>query len=1150
MSLLTVDLNDKYRPEAGRLYLNGTQALVRLLLVQSWRDRARGLNTGGFVSGYRGSPLGSFDRELWRARRSLDEANVKFWPAVNEDLAATAVWGTQMTGEHGAANVQGAYAMWYGKGAGLDRSGDAIRHAAASGSSPHGGVLAVVGDDHAQKSSTHPYFSEPTFADLLIPVLYPADIAEVLEFGVLGWGLSRFSGAWVGLKTLGESLDCSASIEDRSVGLQIRTPTEAVPPPGAVHFRWPDPWRDAEIRWINHRLPAIHAFARANSIDRVALASSRPRLGIVTAGKSYLDVLQALRDMGLTVQQAAEHGIAIYKVGMTWPLELEGLRRFARELPEILVVEEKRPIIEDQLRASLYDLPQRPVITGKKDAEGRWQFPWIGELSADHVVRVLARKLGIAQLPAKTNERLAALAESERALAEGRPIVARPPYFCSGCPHNTSTKIPEGSLGIAGVGCHYMAADMDRQTTTFSHMGGEGATWIGEAPFSKTRHMFVNLGEGTYFHSGSLAVRACIAAGVNITYKILYNDAVAMTGGQPVDGPISVEQVARQLYAEGIRGIRIVAEQPERFSDAAALPPDTVVLPRTELDAVQRALREVPGVTALIYDQTCAAEKRRRRKRKELEDPARRAFINAAVCEGCGDCSKTSNCLSVVPLETELGRKRQIDQSSCNKDFSCVEGFCPSFVTVVGGKLRKAPLAATTTMAAVPDPGLPAIEGCYEIFITGVGGTGVVTIGALLGMAAHLEGKACSVLDQLGMAQKGGAVVTHVRLARHSADIDATRVRTAGAHLLLGLDLAVALQPAAFSRIAANRTHVILNTHETITGAFTRSPDLRQPTQEMLAAVVKRVGADRVESLDATRLATALIGDSIATSVFALGFAFQKGLIPLSRESLVQAIRLNAVAVEANIQTFEWGRRAAFNRGAVEALTASGTSVDSSLPATIEDLVAHRARFLESYQDQAYAQRYRAFMQNVIAQEAQHFSGRTGFSRAVAESLFKLMSYKDEYEVARLYTDGTFMQTLREQFEGDFELEFHMAPPALAGRRQSEGNPRKRKFGGWMFTLMRGLAGLRRLRGTPFDVFGYTSERRMERRLVDEYRIDIERLLPRMTEHNYDAAVNLAKLPLSMRGFGHVKEAAVRGANERRSELLQAFPDHSNHSSL
>ena len=1132
-TLLAVELDDRYSNQVGRIYLNGTQALVRLLLAQRIRDEAAGLNTGGFVSGYRGSPLGGFDRELWRAKDHLSRQHIHFWPGINEDLAATAVWGSQMNEHHGSeSRYDGVFGMWYGKGAGLDRCGDVMRHAHGAGTSPRGGVLAVVGDDHAQKSSTHPYASEPTFADLLMPVLYPADVGEIIDFGLLGWAMSRATGAWVGLKTLAENLDCSMSIENDMHALRIVQPT-AAPSAGGVHFRWPDPWPAWEARTVGHKLGLIHAFARVNGIDRTVLdAGDGARMGIVATGKAYGDVRQALLDLGIDEQQAVSAGLRILKVGMPWPLDPETVTRFAEGLDQILVVEEKRPLLEGQIKDILYGSSRPPVVTGKLDRSGRPQFSWIGEITPDDVAQALGPHLTGLGVDA-VQARLASLDAKGRALARPRPSVARPPYFCSGCPHNTSTKVPEGSRAIAGVGCHYMAASMDRSTETFSQMGGEGATWIGQAPFTKRSHVFVNLGEGTYFHSGSLAVRACIAAGVNVTYKLLFNDAVAMTGGQPVDGQLTVPMLARQLLAEGVKAVHVVAEEPERFTTGMALPDGVGLHDRKQLDTVQRLLREQVGVTALIYDQTCAAEKRRRRKRKELPDPPRRAFINDRVCEGCGDCSRASNCLSVVPLDTEWGRKRKIDQSSCNKDLSCVDGFCPSFVTVHGGQLRRPKLPSPPP---VPDPVIPTLDRPWNMFVAGVGGTGVVTVGALIGMAAHLEGRSCAVLDQMGMAQKGGAVVTHIRLGPASTAFPSVRVPTACADLLLGCDLVVATTPDAVRRIQHGATRVIANTHETITGEFTRDPDLTQPTSALIEVLEDAAGPSMCDVLDATSMATRLTGDAIGTNLFLLGYAFQNGLVPLSIDALMRAIELNGVAVAVNKSTFAWGRHAVADLAATVRLA----GLERNIPklSALDDEIVARETDLVGYQSAGYARSYGSFVRRVAVAEAKQTPGQTGLAHAVARALYRVMAYKDEYEVARLYSLPSYRASLAATFDGDYRLKLHLAPPLLSKRDPQTGHLRKRAFGPWVFGAFRVISHAKILRGTALDPFGWTAERRMERALINEYRATMEEVVGLLTPANHALAMEIAAVPEAMRGFGHVKEANVERARRELSRLL------------
>ncbi|HEY9344166.1 MAG TPA: indolepyruvate ferredoxin oxidoreductase family protein, partial [Inquilinus sp.] len=947
-ALASVSLEDKYTLDSGRIYLTGIQALVRLPLMQRRRDDAAGLNTACFISGYRGSPLGGYDQALWAARKFLQKQNIEFQPGLNEDLGATAVWGSQQVGLWPGAKHDGVFGIWYGKGPGVDRTGDVLKHANFAGTSKFGGVLALAGDDHACKSSTVPHQSEHAFIAHMMPVLNPTNVQEILDYGLYGWAMSRYSGLWVGFKTIAENVDSSASVHVDPNRVQIVLPEDFAMPAGGLNIRWPDPPLVQEERLMRDKLYAALAFARANRLDHLVYDSGRHRFGIVTTGKSYLDVRQALDDLGIDRALAAELGICIYKVGMPWPLEPTGVRAFAEGLDELIVVEEKRALIENQLKEQLYNwhADKRPVIVGKFDEKRDWILPSTGELTPAQIAVAIGKRLlkyldhpGLA-------ERVRYLEEREGQKKIVKAAVDRVPFFCSGCPHNTSTRVPEGSRAMAGIGCHYMATWMpDRKAETFSQMGGEGAAWIGQAPFTDTKHVFVNLGDGTYFHSGSLAIRAALAAGVNATYKILFNDAVAMTGGQPVDGTLTVPMIAAQLKAEGVQTLVVVTDRPEiygeRGTQSKLLPAGVPVEHRDELDHVQQRLRDTPGVSVMIYDQTCAAEKRRRRKRGLMEDPARRVVINEAVCEGCGDCSKVSNCLSVVPVDTEFGRKRAIDQSSCNKDYSCVNGFCPSFVSVLGGKLRKPKPAAegqADLFPVLPEPQLPSLDQPYGIMITGIGGTGVITIGALLGMASHLEGKGVSVLDQAGLAQKGGAVVSHVRIARMPEEIHAVRIAAGGAQLMLGCDLVVAASGEAQSKIHPGLTRQVVNSHETITGAFTRNPDFVVPGKSMLEAVAKNGGDPKLlDAVDATRLATALLGDSIATNLFMLGYAWQKGLVPVSHEALERAIELNGTAVAMNKAAFLWGRRAAHDLAGVERLATPPQEQGYRLSRTLDE---------------------------------------------------------------------------------------------------------------------------------------------------------------------------------------------------------------------
>ena len=1166
MAVAAVNLDDKYTLDKGRVFLTGTQALVRLPMMQRQRDQAAGLNTGCFISGYRGSPLGALDQQLWRARRFLANNHIHFQAGVNEDLAATAAWGSQQGGLFGDSNYDGVYALWYGKGPGVDRSGDVLRHGNMAGTSPHGGVLLLAGDDHVAKSSTTAHQCEHAFMDAMIPVLSPAGVQEFLDLGLFGWAMSRYSGCWVGFKTIAETVDTSASVHVDPERISIVQPDDFAFPPDGIHIRHPDTPLDQEARLHEYKINAVVAFARANRLNRIVLDSPKRRFGIVTAGKSYLDVRQALEDLGIDEAMAAEIGLSLFKVAMPWPLEKDGIRQFAEGLDEILVVEEKRAVIENQLKEQLYNwrADVRPRVIGKYDEAGAWVLPSTGELTPSRIAQVIAKRIGRFHSSSVIEQRLGFLAAKEKALANHRTPLDRVPYFCSGCPHNSSTVVPDGSRALSGIGCHYMVQWMDRNTETFTQMGGEGASWIGQAPFSKTKHVFVNIGDGTYFHSGIMAIRAAVGAGVNITYKILYNDAVAMTGGQPVDGPLDPAMITRQVYAEGVKRVVIVTDEPDKYPLGAEWAPGVSIHHRDELDRVQKDLRQVEGVSVLVYDQTCAAEKRRRRKRGLFPDPPKRAFINDLVCEGCGDCSVKSNCVSVVPVETELGRKRAIDQSSCNKDFSCVKGFCPSFVTVHGGSLRKRKGSAKggaedaagdeaergagdgagggALWPVLPEPTLPGLDEPYGIVVTGVGGTGVVTIGALIGMAAHLEGKGCSVLDMAGLAQKGGAVVSHVRIAQRPEDIHAVRVSAGGARLLLGCDLVVAAGLETLSKITKGETRAVINGHEVITGDFTRNPDFDFHSQTLVNLIREGAGAEATDFLNATRLATALMGDSIATNLFMTGFAWQKGLIPIGREAIIQAIELNQVAVEANERAFLWGRRAAHDLAAVENAAAPERTPDlRRLSESLEEMVERRAGFLTDYQDAAYADRYRALVERVKAAEAERVPGTSRLSEAVARYYFKLLAYKDEYEVGRLFTSGAFLEKVREQFEGDFKLHFHLAPPLTAERDPDSGQLKKREFGPWMFRAFKLLAKLKGLRGTKLDIFGYSAERRRERALIVAYEALVAELLAGLGRDNHGVAVELASIPEKIRGFGHVKDAHLETAKACEAELLEQF---------
>ena len=1167
-TLIDVSLDDKYTLESGRAYMTGIQALVRLPMMQRLRDQAAGLNTAGYVTGYRGSPLGNVDQEFARAKKFLEPMHVRFQPGLNEDLAATAVWGTQQVNLDPNASYDGVFSIWYGKGPGVDRSGDVLRHANAAGTSKHGGVLVIAGDDHGAKSSTLPHQTEHVFKAVMMPVLAPAGIQDYLDYGLHGFALSRYSGCWVAFKALTDTVESSASVNIDPFAVKPVIPTDVTLPEGGLNLRWPDPPLVQEERLMHHKLYAALAYCRANGLNKTVIDSPQAKLGIITAGKSYLDVRQAMEDLGIDDKLAAEIGIRLYKVGMVWPLEAEGVRKFAEGLDEILVVEEKRQFLEYQLKEELYNWKEdvRPRVIGKFDEKGEWALPhgeWMlpaaSDLTPAMIARVIAARIARFHTSDRIKARLAFFDAKEAALARPRTSIQRVPHYCSGCPHNSSTKVPEGSRAIAGIGCHYMATWLSPESTqTFCQMGGEGVPWVGQAPFTRTPHVFANLGDGTYFHSGILAIRAAVSAGVNITYKILYNDAVAMTGGQPHDGPIDVPTIARQVAAEGVHNIIVVNDGTPRAYGPADLPHGTPVRHRDELDAVQRELREVPGVTAIIYDQTCAAEKRRRRKRGRFPDPAVRAVINDLVCEGCGDCSDKSNCMSVDSVETEFGRKRTIDQSGCNKDFSCVKGFCPSFVTVEGGQLKKgkAVSAGGDAFANLPEPILPTTAAPWGILVTGVGGTGVVTIAALLGMAAHLEGKGVSVLDMAGLAQKGGAVWSHVKIADDPQDIHAARVAAGEANAVVGCDLVVAASDESLAKMRTDHTRVVINSGQTNTSEFVRgfaaqarsgnvvaNPDPQFPGAAMEHQIIDAVGVGNVEFVEASKLATAILGDAIATNLFMLGYAWQRGLVPLSFDALMRAIEINGTAVQPNKDAFQWGRRAAYDPESVAAAARPqhGTPEHHVLSTTVDQVIARRKQQLTDYQDAAYAERYLTLVNRVRAAEDAVAPGVTLLTEAVARGYHKLLAYKDEYEVARLYTDGEFLKRVEEQFEGDYKLVFHLAPPTLSGTNASTGEPRKKRYGPWMLKAMGLLAKFKGLRGSALDPFARSADRKLDRQLIADYEALVEELIAGLQAANHETAVALAALPEQIRGFGHVRERYLKHARKRQATLLERF---------
>src|SRR5712672_1338287 len=1073
-----ISLDQKYTQGSGHIFLTGIQALVRLPLAQIRRDRAAGLNTAGFISGYRGSPLGGYDQQLFAARKHLDQYNIKFQPGVNEDLAATAIWGSQQLNLSPGARHDGVVGIWYGKGPGVDRCGDVFRHGNTAGSAKNGGVLCLAGDDHGAKSSTVPHQSDHAFISALMPYLYPSSIHEMIEMGLLGIAMSRYSGCWVGMKVITETVETTAEIDLTDEMTPFIIPTDFEMPPGGLNLRWPDDRYDQDRRLQDYKGFAAIAFARANKVNRITMDSPNARFGIMASGKSYEDIRQALRELGVTPEVAAKIGLRLYKIGMPWPLEPEGVREFAVGLEEIFIIEERREIVENQVKQELFNWRDdvRPRIVGKMDDHDKRFLTFAAELSVASLASSLTERL----LRLNLNPEIAAMLRAKADWFNGRLAtqmqavapISRTPYFCSGCPHNTSTKVPEGSRAFAGIGCHFMALWMDRNTETYTHMGGEGVPWVGVAPFTDEKHVFANLGDGTYFHSGSLAIRQAVASGANITYKILYNDATAMTGGQHVDGELSPQQITFQLHSEGIRDIYLVSENPDAYP-ASDIAPGTKTAHRDQLDAVMKTLREVKGASAIVFVQTCAAEKRRRRKRGTLEDPQRRAPA------GLGD------------------------------------------------------------IGDLPEPAArPSLERPYNVAVGGVGGTGVLTIGALLGMAAHIEGKASMILDMSGLAQKGGAVLSHVRLSEHTADVTCSRIVTGTADLVLAADEVVAVSKETITLCESSRTHGVINSHVIPTADFILNRDFNFQSPKVNIVLENALTRDS-SFFDFTKPAEILLGDSIATNMMMMGYAYQKGVLPLTAKAIEQAIEVNGVSIKMNTQAFQLGRLAAADPAKLAALMKGQDEVVA--PKTLDamspdEIVAHRSALLTNYQNKKLAERYRKLVTQV-RDAALNGGFGDALPRAVAINYAKLLACKDEYEIARLYTDGNFEKQLRDQFEGDFRFNFNLAPPLFGGGTDALGRPRKRAFGAWMMPVFRLLAQMRWLRGTAFDIFGHSADRRLERDLVAGYEKDVATVLGLLSPLTLDTAIEILSLPDRIRGYGPVKEKAVRDAKTRYAQL-------------
>jgi len=1152
MGLREVSLDDKYTLQQGRIFVTGIQALVRLPMLQKLADQKAGLNTAGYVTGYRGSPLGALDQQMLRAEKYLKQHDIVFQPGVNEELAATAMSGTQQINLQGTGAYDGVFSIWYGKGPGVDRSGDALRHANNFGSAEHGGMLALLGDDHAAESSTTANQSEYAMVDAMIPVLNPASVQEILDYGLYGFAMSRYSGAVVSYKCVHDTVEATASVEVSDERYKIITPDDFEMPEGGLNIRVQDTFLDQEHRVHYHKLNAAKAFARANKLDQITINPGDAWLGIATTGKSYLDVRQALTELNIDDDTASQLGIRIYKLALSWPIEPTGAEQFAKGLQSIVVVEEKRGLIEDQLKSLLYGRANVPQIEGKIDKHGRILLPSTARLNATDIAIILGRRIVEKTASNAVGERVTQLEEMiQSTRARAAPAMTRTPYFCAGCPHNTGTRIPDGSVAKSGIGCHFMVQWMDRNTAGFTQMGGEGASWIGEAPFSTNKHIFQNIGDGTYYHSGLLAVRASVASNITVTFKILFNDAVAMTGGQPMDGPLTPVAIAQQVHSEGVVKVAIVTDEPDKYASGTQWPPGTDIHHRDDFDQVQREFRELSGTSVIIYDQTCAAEKRRRRKRGEFPDPAKRLFINEEVCEGCGDCGIASNCVAILPQETALGRKRRIDQSACNKDYSCVNGFCPSFVSIHGGRLKQHKSSNNNSEwnTPLPDVSLPQLTDNFGIVLTGVGGTGVVTVGAIIGMAAHIANLGCSILDMMGLAQKGGSVTSHIILAHAPEAITSTHIAAGRASLLLGCDMVTAAANTTLERISHGKTKAIINTHAMMSGDFARDRNSTFPGRELQNSIAEATGIQHSQFVNATRIAEELLGNTIGANMFMLGYAWQSGAVPIPLKAIERAIELNGQSVEMNTKAFLWGRRAATDQGAVESLATPAMVINTpekfglQRNSSVEDIIKDRTQRLTEYQNLRYAQRYSRLVAGIVELEKTKTPGRSGLAANVAKYLFKLMAYKDEYEVARLHSNGKLQAAIEAQFEGEYEVRYHLAPPVISRKDKLTGHLKKREFGPSMQRKFKSLAKLKFLRGTPADVFGYSKERRAERAMIKEYESLLEVITKDLTPVNHALAVELTALPDLVRGYGHVKMKSIDSYNTELAALRALWPD-------
>lgn len=1131
---LDMTLDDRLTVEEGWVYMTGMQALVRLPVQQRIRDIAQGLNTAGFISGYRGSPLGRYDMELWNTQATLENYNIVFKAGVNEDLAATAAWGSQYVGTFPGATVDGVFSIWYGKAPGMDRSMDALRHANMAGTSPLGGSLLLVGDDHGAKSSTLTCYSDFNFVSAGIPLLAPSNAQEVLDYGLQGIALSRHSGVLCGIKLVTDVIEGGGSIYVGPDSPEIVTPDAKA----GLHIQTFTPFVQQEEVLYEHRIDEALTYARQNRLNMITHNAPGATLGIVAAGKAYQDLSQALRALGVSDADLGSIGLKVLKVGMVWPLDDQIVREFARGLDTILVVEEKRPLLEDQIRSILYGQPDAPNIVGKffdgqtyATTRGEQAFPNSGEINPSTIVKVLSKTA----LNVDPNCGVSLPNFPDQPVA-GSVSPIRSPSFCAGCPHGRSTQVVEGSRALAGIGCHSMAMFIDPTTTnTISHMGGEGAMWIGQQPFTDEKHVFANMGDGTYYHSGFMAIRAAVAANLPITYKLLVNGFVSMTGGQPIEGELSIEQIIGELYAEGVRKITLVSDEPEKY-DSQKFPGTVAVYPRTQLEVVQKDLREFANVSVLIYEQPCATERRRLRKRGKWEDPDKRVFINPSVCEGCGDCGTVSNCMAIEPLETEFGRKRQINQSSCNKDFSCIEGFCPSLVTIEGATPKKSATGPRLpSFPEVPEPTLPSIDNSWSVLVAGIGGTGVVTIGQTLAVAAHADGLYSSNLDVTGLAQKYGAVLSHIKIANDPLQLNSTRIATGEADALIGADIIVSAGDEVLATLVPGKSHGVVSTHLIPTAEFARNPDWNID-ERLLIQRLDQALEGKLLKLDSILLAEHVLGDAVYANTLLLGTAWQLGAIPVSREALMHALELNGVAVEMNVLAFALGRYAAHDPEGSLALI-QGTAMDNEAVPDLDSQIARRVEFLTQYQNAALAARYRALVQQVRDKEME-LSSDLPVTHEIARYYFKVLAHKDEWEVARLYADPAFTETLAQTFDGELKLTFHVGGWPFGQKVPDSKKVIKRAVGGWMMSAFRLMASLRGLRGSWLDPFRNSPDAQTARALVTQYENDVAKILDSLNASNLEAAARLAAIPDQIRGYGHVREEHAARAETVRTQCL------------